>query len=151
MRIASTFALILMLGCSSMARADDGDDTLKFYLSKSPLVVVGKIVDEPQGIIDRAGQPNYVCQFSVTEVLKGDTKLVGETLGVNIVRYEGDKQDKHPLLHKNAECILFLKGVSPDRPIWRTVDVWFGMQQPSPWMARSLARLALSEQKKKGD
>jgi hypothetical protein len=60
---------------------------------------------------------------------------------VNIVRFELVEKDKSPLLKKDAECILFLKNVSPDKPVWRTVDMWFGLQPASLWLARALKRL----------
>ena len=51
--------------------ADSSDDTLSFFLSKSELVVVGKIASEPMGVYSEAGVPNYICAFEISEVLKG--------------------------------------------------------------------------------
>ena len=41
-------------------RGDSGDDTLKYYLSKSDLVVVGKITSDPIGIVDESFAPHYI-------------------------------------------------------------------------------------------
>ena len=122
-----------------MAVADEDDDTLKFYLSKSPLVVVGKIVDHPFGTRYEAGVLNHICKVSVTEVLHGDANLKDKNLTVRIVRYELGSADRHPLIRKDAECILFLKPTT-NMPSWETADVWFGIQHPSPMMANALAQ-----------
>jgi len=53
--------------------------------------------------------PNFICEFAVAEVAKGDSKLKEKTIHVNILRFETDKKDHHPLIKKDAECILFLK------------------------------------------
>ncbi len=121
--------------------ADSSDDTLSFFLSKSELVVVGKIASAPEGLYSEAGVPNYICDFEISEVLKGlpprTTKIY-----VSIIRFEADDEDKNPLVRQGAKCILFLKPVSQDRRAWETVDMWFGIQSYYPWMARSLKRLA---------
>jgi hypothetical protein len=131
--------LLLLLACG--VHADDGDETLRGWLAKAELVVAGQIVSEPIGITHETGVPNYICDFKIAEVLKGDAALAGTTTAVNIVRFELAEKDKSPLVKKDAECILFLKNVSPDKPVWRTADAWFGVQQRSPALARSLKRL----------
>ncbi len=118
------------------------DDTLKYYLSKSDLAVHGIIVSEPLAAFREAGVPHYNCDFKVSDVLKGDASLKGKTIRVHIIRFEMDEKDRHPHLKKDGECILFLKGASPDVPSWVTADFWFGVQYPSPCMASSLKRLA---------
>jgi hypothetical protein len=126
-----------------VAQADSGDDTLAYFLSKSELVVIGTLKDEPVGVFTENGVPNYVCDFAVSDVLKGDNALRGKTIRVNIVRFEDDEKDRHPLIKKDAECIVFLKKQSEGTiPRWATADFWFGLQYPSPWMAKSLKRLA---------
>ncbi len=122
--------------------ADSGDDTLEFFLSKSDVVMMGKITSEPIGVNDEVGVPNYNCEFLVQEALKGDSKLKEQFIKVNIMRFEKDVKDKHPLIRTDGECILFLKSAVPSEPTWVTADYWFGVQPPSPWMARSLRRLA---------
>lgn len=123
--------------------ADSSDDTLKFYLSKSDFVVRGTIANHPEAIFDEIGVPNYYCEFKIADVLKGDAKLKDKTLKLNIMRFEMDKKDRHPLIKKDAECIVFLKKQTKGTvPHWFTADFWFGIQHPSPWMAKSLKRLA---------
>ncbi len=135
-------SLILSL-VPTLSRADADDDTLRFYLSKSDLVVIGKIVSEPRGVMLEAGVPNYLCDFEVEDVLKGNNKLAANVIKVNIMRFELDKKDRHPLIKKNSRSILFLKqqseGTTPPRA---TSDFWFGIQHPFPSMAESLKRLS---------
>ena len=66
--------------------------------------------------------------------------MKGKGIRVNIKRFERVGKDKHPLIKKDAECILFLKNAKPNFPDWETADYWFGLQHPSPSMARSLKR-----------
>ncbi len=122
--------------------ASSGDDTLKFYLSKSDLVVMGQITSEPIGIVDETGVPNYACEFRVQDVLKGGGKVKDQVIKVDIMRFEMSAKDKHPLIKKDGECILFLKGPAPNTPIWVTADFWFGVQYPSPRLARSVKNVA---------
>ncbi len=140
-RIVFPLACLLLY---AMVAADSSDDTLSFFLSKSELVVVGKIVSAPEGLYSEAGVPNYICDFEISEVLKGlpprTTKIY-----VSIIRFEADDEDKNPLVRQGSTCILFLKPISQDRRAWETVDMWFGIQRYYPWMARSLKRLADSE------
>jgi hypothetical protein len=133
---------VTLLLAPAISWADTSDDTLKMCLAKSDLVALGTIKSEPVGIIDENGVPNYICDFKVSDVLKGDAGLKDKTIKVNIMRFEMDAKDKHPLIKKDGECILFLKSATPDTPSWVTADFWFGVQHPSPWMARSLKRLA---------
>jgi len=135
-------ALLVSIIAALPVRGDTGDDTLKSFLSKSDLVVMGKITSEPIGMIFESGAPNYICEFRVQDVLKGDGKLKDQVIKVNIMRFEMDAKDKHPLIKKDGEGILFLKSATPNTPAWVTADVWFGVQHPSPWMAGSLKRLA---------
>jgi len=137
----TTAILAFILALISLAHADDGDDTLRRWLASADLVVRGQILAEPIGIIHETGVPNYICEFKVTEVMKGDAGLAGKVINVNIVRFELDAKDKHPLIAKNAESILFLRDAGNATPAWQTVDVWFGVQHPFPWLARSLRRL----------
>jgi hypothetical protein len=124
--------------------ADSSDDTLSYYMSKSELVVVGKIASAPEGVYSEEGVPNYICDFEISEVLKGQPPRTAK-IYVSIIRFEADDEDKNPLVRQGATCILFLKPVTQDRRAWETVDMWFGIQSYYPWMARSLKRLADSE------
>ena len=126
--------------------ANDSDDTLKFYLSKSDLVVLGTIVSEPEGLVDEKGVPNYICEFKVSDVCKGNADLNGKSIKVDIKRFEMHKNDHHPLIKKDAECILLLKKEQEGTiPHWVTTDFWFGIQYPAPSMVKSLKRLAAQD------
>ena len=135
------FVATLML--QAIAKADNSDDTLKFYLSKSDLVVLGNIISIPVAFMSESGVPNYNCKFKVADIIKGDNSLKGKIIEVCILRFEIHKKDHHPLIKKDAECILFLKKTSQGTvPAWVTSDFWFSVQYPSPWMVRSLKRLS---------
>jgi hypothetical protein len=64
-------AVALLLALAAPASADSGDDTLRFFLSKYDLVVLGEITSQSVGISSEAGFVNYPCDFLVAEVLKG--------------------------------------------------------------------------------
>jgi hypothetical protein len=131
---------VLALACS--AAADASDDTLRFYLAKSDLVVLGAIASDPRVFSKEDGVENHVCEFRIADVLKGP-KPGADPITVNIVRFEGDEEDRLPELRKGSKCILFLRSAGGGAmPAWQTADFWFGVQRPSPWMARSLKRLA---------
>ena len=134
-----------VLALATSVVADDSDDTLRSYLAKSDLVVLGEITSEPSEFRKEIGIANYVCDFKVADVLKG--KLLAEkTLTVKIARFERDEDDRIPELKNGGKCILFLKrAANGETPSWKTADFWFGLQRPSPWMARSLKRLAAQE------
>ncbi len=130
----------------SGARADDSDDTLRYYLSKTELCVGGTIVTEPIGIVDEAGIVNYACDFAVSEVLKGELK--DRKIRVNVIRHEIAEADRLPSLKEGAKCILFLKAQPRSIPPWATVDFWFGYQSYSSAMARGLKRVAETAEEK---
>ncbi len=133
--------LFLSVALAGILKADESDDTLKYYLSKSDLVAVGTISPNSLAIIDALGVPNYICVFQIKKVIKGDSQLEGKNIRVNIMRFEIQEKDKSPLIKNGGECILFLKNVRPRIPSWETVDFWFGVQNYSPWMAKSLERI----------
>jgi len=138
-------ALVLVLIIyADGAFADSSDDTLSFWLGKSDLVVLGRIVTLPSIRIEDLGTPIYHFDFNVSKVLTGDADLQGATIPVTLVRFERAEKDRHPLIMEGSECILFLDRTEDGRR-WVTVDPWFGIQYPSPWMARSLKRLAGKE------
>ena len=139
---SALLALPLLLLCTVCA-ADAGDDTLKFYLSRAELVVVGTIVSEPMGTIKEVGVLDYSTDFRVKGVLKGDRDLEGNTMRINIQRFEMTEKDRNPLIKKDSGCLLFLKKESDGtRPQWTTADPWFGVQWPSPSMENALKRLS---------
>jgi len=139
----SVLILALLILPAFICFADTSDDTLNFYLSKSDLVVVGKIVSEVGAVIDELGVPNYICDFEIQDVIKGDEGLKDRTIKINIMRFEIDKEDKHPFIKKDSKCLLFLKKANEgNTPAWETADFWFGIQHPFPTMIKSLKRLA---------
>jgi hypothetical protein len=137
----AAFAFILVL-TTSVCRADEDDDTLSFYLSKSDVAVVGMIVSKPQVTIDERGVANFYCDFHVADVCHGNTKYRGKTIHVNIHRFYAPGEKRHPLITQDAECLLYLKLESDDAiPEFVTANFWFGLQHPSESMARSLMRI----------
>jgi hypothetical protein len=142
MKPLTTLMVVCCFLLPLVAWADSSDDTLEFFLRKSDLVVIGQIKNEPSAIIKEVGVLNYVCDFEVSDVLKGDKTLNAKTIKINIVRFEMNEKDRNPLIRKDSECIVFLK-MQPDgnAPRWETADFWFGIQNPSPWMAKSVKRL----------
>jgi hypothetical protein len=139
--------LPFLLAClvPGLVLADDGDDTLRFYLSRSDVVVLGEFASELDAHTREAGVVHYGGTFRIDQLIKGKAqgeRRVGGTIDVHVVRFESAPEDRLPELKKGGRCILFLKeNKQPGSPC-STVDVWFGVQRPSPWMARSLARLA---------
>lgn len=139
------FALIIALA-TSVGRADEGDDTLRFYLSRSDVAVVGSIVGKPQLTIDERGVANFYCDVRVADICHGDAKYLGKTIHVNIHRFWNPGEKLHPLIKKDAECLLFLKLESDGAiPEFATADFWFGLQHPSESMARSLKRISAKQ------
>ena len=144
MRIAHLIAAGLLLPL--VAHADHSDDTLKFYLAKSDLVVLGTIKNEPVGNTSVAAVVGYDCNVEVADVLKGDQTLKGKTIRLGIVRFESGENDQYPPIKKNTKCILFLKQFgAPEEKSWGTTDLWFSVQYPNSMMAKSLKRLARQE------
>lgn len=144
--ISAVCSLCILIGLT--ARADDSDDTLRFYMKQSDIVVSGIIASEPEGCVHESGVINWICTFQATETLHGSNPDA-ETINVNIVRFEIDAKDKPSYLKKDAECILFLKNVSKtEKPTWKTADFWFGIQPRFPMMERSIKRLAEQDKKR---
>ena len=115
---------------------------MTFYLEKSDLVVEGQIVSAPWGVTSELGVVRYGFEFQVAEVYKGDPKLKGQKFPVSIKRFVFEEGDKHPLIEKNAKCVLFLK-TSKGKPSWREADMWFAIQHPNKMLGRALQRLSL--------
>src|SRR5262245_57231295 len=140
MKTAIVLGTVLVL--STPIFGSESDDTLRFFLVKSELVVVGEIASGLARASEEVGGVYYTCDFRIAEVLKGN-KPVEETIRVTIARFELEEADRLPELKQGSKCILFLKNVGDGkRSTWRTADLWFGVQRPSPAMARSLKRLA---------
>jgi hypothetical protein len=143
---ALTIAALVLFGILA-ASAGEGDDTLRFFLAKSDLVVSGTISSNSIVVTTDPGMPNYLFEFQVDDVLKGEVDLKGKLIRVNIRRFEGGPNWKgHPLLKDGAHCVLFLKGVKkPSLPAWGEADPWFSVQPANPSMTESLKRLAAAK------
>lgn len=144
MLLRKSCVLMLLVCCSwpHWADADDSDDTLKHFTSKSDLVVSGKIVSQSIATIREIGVVRYACDFLISDVAIGAKERKGKKIRVIIKRFEQNANEKHSLIKQDAECILFLKKQKPgNMPEWETADFWFGVQQPSVWMMRSIKRL----------
>jgi hypothetical protein len=150
-------ALGLALTLPSLVAANCLEETLVFYLAKSDVVVLGEFAGEPIRKGASKFGTDYQADFKIAKVLKwdapGDTKA-GATIKVNIVRtvlHEADfePEDQLPDLKKGGKCILFLTCYQEKpTPSYITADIWFGVQRPSSWMAKSLARIVAEQTKR---
>jgi hypothetical protein len=143
-------ALGLALALPGLVAARDSEETLRFYLAKSDVVVAGEFTSEPVRKTPNKFTTHYQADFTITQLLKWEAPgkaQVGGVIKVHVVRTELEDEDRLPELKKGGKCILFLEchDLKPT-PSYITADVWFGVQRPSSWMAKSLARLA-TEQK----
>jgi len=140
-RILMLCSLVFLIALS--APADESDDTLKHFLSKSDCVVLGAIVSKPIGLSTESGVVVYICDFKISEVLKGNGLTNGITTKVSIERFVQSTSDQHPLIKEGSECILFLKNAKPHNiPKLQTADYWFGIQYPSSSLVHSIKRIA---------
>jgi hypothetical protein len=119
---------------------EDGDETLRFYLSRTEMVAAGEICTEPTRTVKEAGVIIYRFNFQVTHVITGPAP--GARVSVDVIRPELTPEDAFPQLRKGGKYILFLKPVGDwVIPTWEMVDVWFGIQPHSHAMHASLKRL----------
>lgn len=146
-------ALGLALALLSLVVAQD-PETLRFYLAKSDVVVLGEFAGEPIRKGASKFGTHYQADFKITQLLKwdapGETK-VGATIKVHILRgvlHKDDFEPEDPLpdLKNASKCILFLTCYEEKpTPSYSTADAWFGVQRPSSWMAKSLARVVAEQ------
>lgn len=142
------FALGLSLVLPSLMVAGDLEESLRFFLAKSDVVVLGEFTTEPVAKKANAQFRHYQSDFKISQVLKWDTPgeaRVGETIKIHILL---DGEERPPELKIGGKCLLFLEcyHLKPN-PSYITADIWFGVQRPNPGLVKSLSRLA-SEQKK---
>ncbi len=178
-RMVTSLWVIVGLACALLRPAlaednkeDDNFDVLNYLQKKSDLIVVGKFITEPFGMIAAPGVKFTIVRggatFQVDDVLKGDGKLNGQDIHVSFLRVAlaGEKEE-HTLYKKDTECILFLKyeepgdlpawmveelkGIGADeleisklrsRVNWNIVDWWFGVQPRNSAMERTLKGLS---------
>lgn len=144
MKMPFSIGLALLLTTPMPARC--ADETLRFYLSKAELVVLGEISSDISSFSEEVGAVHHRCDFQIAEVLRGNWLGESKTIAVDIARFELNDADRLADLKKGYRCILFLNNQGNRKtPRWQTADVWFGVQYPSPSMAKSLRRLARVE------
>jgi hypothetical protein len=129
----TTLAAIVGIILGSVARADPGDATLKYYLTNSTLVVAGRIETSPFGVVYMAA--GYSFTFRVSDVVKG-TPPKTDTIDVWLVQYG----QASPLLRKNTKCVLFLKPGGDKK--WWGFDPWFSIQPHNPILIGKLKNFA---------
>jgi len=124
------------------------DDALRYYLSKSPLVVSGEIVAADIGLSKRGGsQAPYGISLKINRVLKG--KVRDKEIGFVFQHFERDSTERLEFLKKNGRVIVFLRRAIKARGEgsgWLGVDPWFAVQPASELLERSLARLVAASE-----
>lgn len=136
-----------------VARADDGDDTLKRWLDRSDAVVDATIHGFEGPFYNEVGVANYAVELEVHAMLKGrelpppppEARQPGEPTRprARIVRFESNEADHLPWLKDGARAVLFLKALPQGNfPAHQTADFWFGVQPYGPWLVRRLGELA---------
>ena len=148
MRSLLIFVSVLTVPLSYKVFASEGDDTLRYFLSKSDLAVAGRVASEPVGISSEMGVVEYVMDFQIADVLHGNVAVDGD-LRLGVVRFELRPGDELSWLKKGAKAILFLKSSPGDRRGWVSADPWFGIQPDNHLMTQSLKRLAAERQAEK--
>lgn len=76
---ALTIAALVLFGILA-ASAGEGDDTLRFFLAKSDLVVSGTISSNSILVTTDPGIHYYLFEFQVGDVLKGEVGLKGKLI-----------------------------------------------------------------------
>ena len=138
------FALTAAFLASSVI-AEEGDDTLRYFLSKSDIVVIGKVATDPEVDVSEDGVAKCRFGVSVTESLKGDN--ADDYINVTVAHSASNADDKLPWLNKKSKVLLFLRNAGDqERPNWTGADVWFSVQPHSGRMASSLKRLVAETQ-----
>ena len=143
----------LCCAISAVASGLDWEDytlgALRFLLDRSDLIVVATIMNEPTRHTTEPGPFQYNCKIAIKRVMKGDNSLEGKQIEVGFVRGERSAEDRHPLITKNAGCMLFLKRELGEGFVkWISADLWLGVQPVNSVMADALAELAEQEDKK---
>jgi hypothetical protein len=139
----SVFTAFLLLLAAPFAatgqdKPDSDDDTLRYYLSKSEAVVVGKVTDGLQRIgVDSDPIPVNVIGFQVkvTDSIKGKV-AAKQTIMVTVTRAFDIGQSLPP--EQGQKVVLFLKSSGDS---WVSTDKWFGMQPHSRTLVEHLKRV----------
>ena len=143
------FALGLALVLPGFAVAGDIEETLRFYLAKSDVVVVGEFASEPAEVMANVELRHSQADFKITEIVKWDAPdktKVGDTIKVHILL---DAEERLPELKKGGKCMLLLKcqDLKPT-PSYLTADIWFGVQRPNARLAKALAAVVAEQNKR---
>lgn len=130
--------LVMPFAAVGQDKQDSDDDTLRYYLSKSETVVVGKVTDGVQRIgVDFNPIPVNVIGFQVhvTDSIKGKV-AAKQTIMVTVTRAHKIGQSLPP--EQGEKVVLFLKASGDS---WVSADKWFGMQPHSPTFVEHLKRV----------
>ncbi|HUY88686.1 MAG TPA: hypothetical protein VMV10_08125 [Pirellulales bacterium] len=158
MAILYRFCVPIVVLCLPMAaaRAEDGDDTLKYYLSRSSLVVSGELTSHPVAMGFEIGESQYSFKVKVAKVLKGNAPAdlsarlarielrrdAPAGLSFGLAHPELRRDDRLAWLKKGTHVIVFLRERDDVLGALRGADPWFAVQPASDTMERSLARLS---------
>lgn len=133
---------ILALQASATERSNRGpdDDTLKHYLSKADVVVVGEVTDGWQRIGIHTDLPYAVratgFEFAVSAWIKGKV-AAKQTIRVTVTRAH-DIEHGHWTPAQGEKLVLFLR---PSGDSWVSADQWFGAQPYSQALVEHLKRV----------
>jgi len=144
----TTIGFLLLPLVIEQGISGDECDPLRCLTSKSDLVIVGEITDDPR-YIGIEGVECCLSRVKIRRVLKGDaqknrviyfshwrsTSTAAAILGFPS---RPTLKDRSPHLKRGQECILFLKR-GRNKPPWETADRWFGVQPGNDTMANSIA------------
>ena len=101
-------ALALWFAFAGALAAEPSDETLRYFLSRTPWCVAGRFTSEPAGEANESGLVCYQADVEVSEVLKG-TPDGQSKFRVGILRLEKDQADRPPVLASDAKCVLFVR------------------------------------------
>ena len=139
LKIAAT--ITALIGATITTAGADDNDILRHLLSKSELIVTGKIVSDIGEESGEAGVVGITFNLKISKVLAG-TAPKGNEIFVSATLF----YLKRPAcLNKGSECILFLKKAGDG---WTFADIWFGIQELNHEMAIRLANIAKEKAKK---
>jgi hypothetical protein len=140
------FGLALLL--PGFALAMDPEETPRYYLAKSDVVVVGEFTSEPVVQEKTEEIHHYQADCKISQIVKWEApekNRVGDTIKVNVLL---DAQERLPELKKGGKCLLFLEcyHLKPT-PSYITADIWFGVQRPSARLANTLTGVVAQQNK----
>lgn len=160
--IKAAFAVLVILGTARGEDDHSGKDTLRFYLSKSSLVVSGEIVRATTPLMPGMGIVGYSFGLRVNKVLKGELPKEMPKAFLPPKNPDVDKEDDLlwvglglsagqtvPFFKKGAHVIVFLREEKlPGRRMALVeADPYFALQQRDIFMEQRLAELAKEDAK----